>query len=223
MGLLKEFIFNLANLLVNSDETGHAIDIGNYILKILLPKLSINFGNTREKEEYVPQLGMLAAASAFDIAVHDAYGILFNTPVYKTYNAEFMSHDLSFYFKDYKDAPLFRGKYPQDYLLQSPSRHLIAWHLVGGTDTLEPEELTGEEPDDGYPVLLKDWIHRDSLRCLKIKLFGVDFEWDYRRIVRVGSIAVKEGVNWLCIDFNCMVKDPYYVVELLDRLMVEYP
>ncbi len=39
---------------------------------------------------------------------------------------------------------------------------------------MEPEELTGSEPNDGYPVLLRDWIRADGLRCLKIKLRGND-------------------------------------------------
>ncbi len=57
---------------------------------------------------------------------------------------------------------------------------LTAWHLVGAKDALEEEDLTGSEPQDGYPVLLRDWIRSDGLRCLKIKLTGLDPSWDYR-------------------------------------------
>ena len=39
-----------------------------------------------------------------------------------------------------------------------PPKKLPAWHLVGGKDLLDDSELTGTEPDDGYPVLLGDWI-----------------------------------------------------------------
>jgi len=223
MYLIKNFIFNLADSLVNCDETGHAIDIGNYILETLIPKL-IQMNRKKNKEQdYIPELAAIAVGSAFDIAIHDAYGILNNLPVYKTYNAEYMSHDLSFYLNSYEDADRFHGKYPEDYLLSNPLKKIIAWHLVGGKDPLEPEELTGDEPYDGYPVLLEDWIRRDGLKCIKIKLLGVDLKWDYNRIVRVGSIVEKEGVNWLCVDFNCTVKEPLYVVELLDRLKFDYP
>jgi len=41
--------------------------------------------------------------------------------------------------------------------------------------------------------------------------------------VCVGQIAIEEGVDWLTTDFNCMVTDPAYVNEILDRLVLEHP
>jgi L-alanine-DL-glutamate epimerase-like enolase superfamily enzyme len=113
----------------------------------------------------------------------------------------------------------FKDKYPADFLIAQPPAKLKAWHLVGGLDPLEPSDLTGSEPKDGYPVLLDDWVKRDGLTCLKIKLRGNDAAWDYDRIVRVG----KRAVDWLTADFNCTVTDPAYVNELLDRLRDEHP
>jgi len=72
-------------------------------------------------------------------------------------------------------------------------------------------------------VLLRDWIRRDGLRCLKVKLRGTDAAWDYARLERVGRIAVEEGVDWLTADFNCTVTDPAYVTDILDRLVREQP
>jgi L-alanine-DL-glutamate epimerase-like enolase superfamily enzyme len=95
--------------------------------------------------------------------------------------------------------------------------------LVGGTDPLESDELTGNEPDDGYPILLADWIQADSLKCLKVKLRGNDYEWDYQRLVKTGNIAIANNVDWLTSDFNCTVTDPNYVNALLDRLCIEHP
>lgn len=83
--------------------------------------------------------------------------------------------------------------------------------------------MTGEEPDDGYPVLLRDWIQRDGLNCLKVKLRGDDYAWDYDRLVKVGQIAIEEQVDWLTADFNCTVDDPSYVNRILDQLVEEYP
>ena len=96
-------------------------------------------------------------------------------------------------------------------------------HLVGGKDAIDQSELTGSEPDDGYPVLLSDWIVRDGLTCLKVKLRGTETGWDYGRLVNVGKIALSRGVLWLTADFNCTVLDPAYVNEILDRLVVEHP
>jgi len=42
------------------------------------------------------------------------------------------------------------------------------WHLVGGLDPIGDDELTGSEPNDGYPALLRDWIEQDGLDRLKI-------------------------------------------------------
>jgi L-alanine-DL-glutamate epimerase-like enolase superfamily enzyme len=94
---------------------------------------------------------------------------------------------------------------------------------VGGLDLLTAAERTGNEPDDGHPVVLTDWIRRDGLDCLKIKLRGNDAAWDYDRIVKVGRIAVESGANWLTTDFNCTVSDPEYVNDILDRLLLEQP
>jgi len=69
---------------------------------------------------------------------------------------------------------------------------------------------------------LTEWIKSDGLRCLKIKLKGTDSQWDYQRIVKVGSIAIATGVDSLSVDFNCTVKTPEYVNEILDRLKEEH-
>jgi L-alanine-DL-glutamate epimerase-like enolase superfamily enzyme len=83
--------------------------------------------------------------------------------------------------------------------------------------------LTGAEPKDGYPVLLADWIRRDGLKCLKIKLRGNDAAWDMARLVAVGRLAQAEQVEWLTADFNCTVDDPQYVTRMLDQLRDEHP
>ena len=56
----------------------------------------------------------------------------------------------------------FEGRYPADYLVFPRAEKLPAWHLVGGKDPVDPAELTGSEPDDGHPVLLRDWIRRTA-------------------------------------------------------------
>src|SRR5207245_390790 len=93
----------------------------------------------------------------------------------------------------------------------------------GGVDVLEKSELKGNEPKDGYPVLLEDWIRKDGLKCLKVKLRGNDADWDFNRLMRVGSIALANEVIWLSADFNCTVSDPAYVNGILDRLRDEQP
>ena len=95
--------------------------------------------------------------------------------------------------------------------------------MVGGHDLLDPSQRTGQEPDDGYPVLLTDWIKRDGLTCLKVKLCGNDARWDYDRLVHVGTIGREHAVRWLSSDFNCTAREPAYVNMILDRLLREEP
>ena len=71
--------------------------------------------------------------------------------------------------------------------------------------------MTSNEPNDGYPVLLEDWIRRDGLKCLTVKLCGNDPEWDFGRLLKVGLLVVANGVDWLSADFNCTVTNPAYV------------
>ena len=167
----------------------------------------------------MPHLAALICASAFDIAMHDAFGVAKGLPVYKTYNKEFMAHDLAWFYQD--DA--FKGLYPQDFFVENVPSELPVWHLVGGKDLLYESERTGNEPEDGYPVSLEKWIERDGLKCLKIKLTGTDAEWDLNRVKEIGKIALKYGCEALSPDFNCLVKDPAYVNDILDKLKAEAP
>jgi L-alanine-DL-glutamate epimerase-like enolase superfamily enzyme len=73
------------------------------------------------------------------------------------------------------------------------------------------------------PVLLEDWIQRDGLKYLKVKLRGNDSDWDYRRMVKVGRLSLPKGVEWLSADFNCTVEQPEYVEQILHRLGTDDP
>lgn len=186
---------------------GHPMQIGHALLEHHLPAW--------RAAADIPYLAALGCLSAFDLAVHDAFGKALGRPTYETYDlpgcelAPFLGAD-------------FAGKTVADFLVAPPST-LPVWHLVGGLDPLDASDLDGSEPDDDHPVLLADWIRRDGLRCLKIKLRGTDATWDYERLVRIDAIAAPLGVTELTADFNCTVSDPAYVNELLDRLATEHP
>lgn len=221
---LKDFCIKLAQSWTESDVSGHPMEIGHEFQMIRLPKLLEEFNQQRENSEAMPWLAALVCCSAFDIALHDAYGMIHNVPVYKTYNSQFMNADLSHFITPAEGSPLsFKDKYPEDFLVFPRPDRMMAWHLIGGKDLIDKSELDGTEPDDGYPVLLPDWIRRDGLKCLKVKLCGNDAEWDYDRLVKVGKISIEHDVYWLTTDFNCTVTDPGYVNEILDRLIIEHP
>ena len=222
---MQLFCRMLAEAWAGFDQKGHPIELGSDFIESVLPELLEQLNRERgQQAEPMPHLAALVCCSAFDIALHDAYGKLLGRDVYSTYNAEYMNKDLSAFLEPAEGCNVsFTGKYPADFFSSPPAKILPAWHLVGGKDLLDTSELTGDEPDDGYPVLLSDWIKRDGLTCLKVKLRGNDAEWDYERLLNVGEIAINNDVLWLTSDFNCTVTDPAYVNDILDRLMDEFP
>lgn len=205
------------------DSFGHCIEIGHELIMKDLPEALKQFNLCKIVDsEPIPWLAALVCASPFDIAIHDAFGMVNNVPIYHAYGKEFLSSDLASFIDPAEDSAVqFNGRHPSDFLELNPPSEIPVWHLVGGLDPLEQEDLTGGEPNDGYPVYLREWIERDGLNCLKIKLRGNDAEWDYERLVRIGTISQDLGVEYLTTDFNCTVTDPAYVNEILDRLELE--
>lgn len=216
---LKALCVRLAQAWGAFDCAGDAMQIGHAFQQHELPRILAAANADREGREPIPWLAALVCCSAFDIALHDAWGNAAGMPVYEMYTPEFLNTDLAAYLEP---AQTFAGKWPADYLEYPRPDALPAWHLVGGKDMISPSD-EGERPDDGYPVLLEDWIERDGLKCLKVKLRGNDSEWDYDRLVRVGTVGIDRGVEWLSSDFNCTVTDPEYVNAILDRLKSEHP
>jgi L-alanine-DL-glutamate epimerase-like enolase superfamily enzyme len=220
---LQGFCVDLGEAWAQFDGRGHPMEVGHDFKETVLPRLVQEANAAEVANEPMPWLAALVCCSAFDLAVHDAFGQLLDRSVYSTYTPEFMNRDLAHFLTPAPGtAASFKGQFPETYLASVPPLRLRAWHLVGGLDLLDRAELKGDEPHDGYPVVLGDWIRRDGLTCLKVKLRGNDWEWDYDRIVRVGELALKQNVEWLTADFNCTVTDPAYVNSLLDRLRDEH-
>ena len=218
---LKRFCQMLASAWLGFKRVGHALEMGHAFLEENLKKMLKEWD---PQPGPLPWLAALVCNSPFDLALHDAFGKLVNKPVYQTYGPEFLSSDLARFLEsaDGSNSP-FHDRYPTDYLVAQPAPVLPAWHLVGGLDLLDADELKGDEPNDGHPVVLTDWIGRDGLKCLKVKLRGTDADWDLARLVKVGRIALAKDVQWLSADFNCTVQEPSYVNEILDRLRLDFP
>ena len=222
---LIEFCKLLAKRWKGFDRVGHCLEIGHEMIMNDLPVALKEFNNSYlEHAEPMPWLAALVCASAFDLAVHDAYGMINQVPTYQAYGREFLSSDLSSFLEPAGDANIhFESKYPADFLILNPPARIPVWHLVGGLDPLEEDELRGDEPEDGYPVHLREWIERDGLNCLKVKLRGNDQGWDYKRLLKIGKISQEMNVDHLTTDFNCTVTDPDYVNEILDKLREDSP
>ena len=233
--ILKDFCCGLAPAWMSASAEGHPLEIGYDFQEHLLPKVFDRFNQQlslgsqagaqgKTSREPMPWLAALVCCSAFDLALHDAFGQLADRYVYDMYGRDFLKPDLAHFLEPAQDSSIsFSGKYPADYLLPQRRGELMAWHLVGGLDPVDLADLTGAEPKDGYPVLLSEWIKRDGLKCLKVKLRGNNEGWDYQRLAKVGQLGLAQGVEWLTADFNCTVKEPQYVNATLDKLRREYP
>src|SRR5262249_62371108 len=93
-------------------EAGHPIDV-NAALEPTYLDAAAEVTRQLQLAEPIPKLCTLVVASAFDAAVHDAFGKAHGRNCYHTYGPEFMTHDLSQYL-----GPEFRGEYLDRYLLE---------------------------------------------------------------------------------------------------------
>ncbi|MCA9265498.1 MAG: hypothetical protein KDA60_16675, partial [Planctomycetales bacterium] len=219
---LEAFCQRLVDAWVEPHESGDVMQVGYDFQKRRLLRCLAD-EKRLHPDAPLSYLAALVCCSPFDLALHDAFGHICGRPVYDTYCGDYLNRDLSNYLDPGAGHVSFVNRFPTDYLSSTLSPRLPAWHLVGGLDPIVASELAGTEPDDGYPVLLSDWIRTDGLKCLKIKLRGNDPAWDYERIVQIGRLAIDEHVDWLTVDFNCTVTDPDYVVQILDGLVREEP
>jgi L-alanine-DL-glutamate epimerase-like enolase superfamily enzyme len=217
---LQEFCGRIGRSLSQFGASGHPMELSQDFQEQVLPRLLEEADRECPVGEPMPWLAALVCFSLFDIALHDAYGHLVQRPTFETLTPEFLSRDLAAFFEG---DPQFAGRYPADFLLPQRRDQMQVWHLVGGLDFLDETQSHGAVSPDTHPLLLEDWIARDGLRCLKVKLRGNDAEWDLDRLRRVGELGEARGVLWLSADFNCTVKDPDYVNRILDRLRDEAP
>jgi L-alanine-DL-glutamate epimerase-like enolase superfamily enzyme len=172
----------------------------------------------------MPVLGTLVSTSPIDAALHDAFGRVNNICSYDGYGKEHMGHDLSFYLGDE-----FRGRYISDYLRPRYAERLPIFHLAGALDKLTRDEVDASDPRDGLPVSLEEWIERDGVYCLKVKLSGIDVDWDVKRTKAIADLAQeilkRKGREkfYLSADSNEMNPNPDATLEYLRGLKRNSP
>ncbi len=169
----------------------------------------------RRLGEAIPKLCALVTASAFDAAIHDAFGKVMDRPVWACYGEEFLNRDLG----EYLDAG-FAGRYPAQYLAAEPKARMPLYHLVGALDPLTAEDVSSPA-GDGLPEHLGEWIARDGLTHLKVKLNGDDLAWDLERVLSVDRVALgaAEDRDWrYSLDFNERCEDVEYLLAFLRGL-----
>ncbi|MBP7950172.1 MAG: mandelate racemase/muconate lactonizing enzyme family protein [Verrucomicrobiales bacterium] len=203
-------------------ESGHPIELGIELEEHFL-QAAAEVSAELKLSQPIPKLCTLVCGSAFDAALHDAFGKMLGLNCYHTYSSEFMNRDLGAWL-----GAEYAGEYPDAYVLKTPQTRMPLYHLVGALDPLDDGELT-QPVGDGLPETLPQWIHLNGLTHLKIKLNGDDLNWDLERIVKVDRVTTEtqreRGVTaWhYSLDFNERCQSVEYLVEMIRRLRERTP
>src|SRR5262245_34205201 len=222
LGAMKALADDLRNVTAACDDSGHPIDLFRALEPEYL-RAADNVSRARALAVPIPKLCTLVVASAFDAAIHDAYGKAFGVSCYETYGPKFMSRDLS--------ADLgaeFKGEFLDRYVPVKPQPRMPVFHSIGASDPLEAADIK-TRIGDGLPETFEEWIPRDGLIRFKIKLNGGNLEADYDRVVRVDRIVARTlpargTADWkYCLDFNEGCPNVAYLLEFLRRIKEATP
>lgn len=199
-----------------SPEVGHPLDV---CLALARRRAALAAEVERELKlpEAIPELAVLMAASPLEAALFDAHGKALGASSYQLLGADCLPNDLSVYLG--KD---FSGLRLDQFVSPTPQASLPLYHLVGALDPLSAGDVH-EPVGDGLPEDLAEWIERDGLTHLKIKLAGDDLAWDVERVRQVSRTADASSrgpaATWaFSLDFNERCENADYVLEMLDRV-----
>jgi L-alanine-DL-glutamate epimerase-like enolase superfamily enzyme len=204
------------------DEEGHPIDLWR-VLEPAYLQAAPAVAAARGMAQPIPKLCTLVVASAFDAAIHDAYGKAFGLSSYATYSRAHMRHDLA---RDL--GPRFAGEYLDRYVPVTPRATTPVFHSVGASDAIEPSDLT-VRLEDGLPNTLAEWIARDGLTHFKIKLNGGNEAQDFDRITRIDRVvreamSARRVTDWnYLLDFNEGCPNVGYLLTLLRKVREATP
>ncbi len=217
LGLMKDLASRISKITAGYKDPGHPVDL-NCALEPAYIQAASGLERERNLQESIPKLFTIVTASAFDAAIHDAYGKAHGLNCYRTYGPEFMRHDLSHYL-----GAAYKGEYLSQYVLQDPKPRMPMYHLVGAVDPITEGDIK-KRVNDGLPETLPEWINYNGLTHLKIKLNGNQLDWDIDRVLTVHRVAtdvqqkrhVDNGVYSL--DFNEKCPNVDYLVDFLRKV-----
>ncbi len=222
LGAMLAVAERVARVTADCPEAGHPIDL-NHTLEPAYFRAADEVRAERRLPEPIPKLATLVVASAFDAAVHDAYGKAHGRNVYHCYGPDFLPHDLGPYL-----GPDYRGRHLSEFVRRDPVPTLPLYHLVGALDPLTAADV--KQPiGDGLPETLGEWIAFNGLTHLKIKLNGDDLDWDVGRVLAVERVAAeaqaRRGVRaWhYSLDFNERCPHVGYLLDFLHRVRERSP
>lgn len=202
-------------------EWGHPLEIG-HALEPVYRQAAVERSSLWI--EAAPALAVLVACSPIDAAIHDAYGKLHGRSSYQCYHSPFLTRDVGSFL-----GSEFNGVHFSDHIASMPATRLPLYHLVGALDALTPDEVPSNGKRDAYPHHLMDWIRRDELTHLKIKLNGDDLRWDVERVLAIERTAAEVQAERGCtrwrysLDFNEKCQDVGYLTEFITQVETTSP
>jgi L-alanine-DL-glutamate epimerase-like enolase superfamily enzyme len=209
-----------AEVTTNTNVFGHPIEINHQLEPAYLEAAQQLSAKLLEP---IPKLATLVAASPIDAAIHYAYGRLHQQSSYRLIGRQFLPEDVgTFLGSDFKDVWL------SDHISAEPRDRLPLYHLIGALDPLTSHD-TKNPISDGLPEQLSQWIARDRLTHLKIKLNGDDLAWDVGRVVAVEKVttaaqAKRECTTWqYSLDFNEKCQNVEYLLEFIRKVQEKAP
>jgi L-alanine-DL-glutamate epimerase-like enolase superfamily enzyme len=219
---MKALVERVGRIVGDCTEAGHPIDLA-WTLEPEFHKAAAEVTAELRLAEPIPQLCTLVAASAFDAAMHDAFGKVHGLNCYHTYGPDFLTHDLGHYL-----GPEFARETLQQYLSRIPQPRMPLYHLIGALDAIDSSDIR-QRLDDGLPETLPEWIRYNGLTHLKIKLNGDDLGWDVDRVARIDRVTAEtqkeRGVDawWYSLDFNERCRNVGYLLEFLAKVREQTP
>jgi L-alanine-DL-glutamate epimerase-like enolase superfamily enzyme len=213
LGAMRKLAARLGPLTAAHKEYGHPIEINT----ALEPQYLIA---AHEVDPAIPKLCTIVTASAFDAAIHDAFGKVHNRNCYDTYGPDLLGPTLdAFLGKDFANERLDK------YILKKPRQTVNLYHSVGGADPLTTADIV-KPVGDGLPETLPEWIKFNGLHHIKIKLQGDELKWDIERVVAIDRIAneARPDIDWrYCVDFNERCPNIDYLLEFLRQVKAKTP
>ena len=222
LGAMQDLAGRIAKIMAAYKEFGHPIDI-TLAIDPAIRKAAADASEHLRLAEPIPPLCTLVTASAFDAALHDAFGKAHRLNCYHTYGPEFMTHDLSHYL-----GPDYKGEFPSQYVTPEPKPRMPIYHLVSAIDPIEDSDIE-KRINDGLPETLPEWIRYNGLTHFKIKLNGDDRKWDVDRVLRVDRVTTQtqrqRRVNdWVySLDFNEKCPNVQYLLDFLHEVKQKTP
>jgi len=219
LNAMRELAKRIAKITGDYKGAAHPIEI-NHTLEPEYLKAAADVSRDLTLAAPIPKLCAQVTASAFDAALHDAFGKILGLNCYQTYSSELMGYDLS----RYLNAD-FKGDSLANYVSPTPRDWVWLFHSVGGLDAVAPDELK-KRVNDGLPETLAEWIKRDGLQRIKIKLQGENLEWDIARTVAIDRVAreTRPDTEWkYCCDFNEHCPNVDYLLEYLRKVKEQAP